>query len=85
MLAYLRFVQDVARQAKAAGLAPLEAVRAPDLGEFKDLLDAERIAGNLHRAYFELDGAERGAPLDLARALGEMVAYNGGQPLTCHA
>ena len=30
-------------------------------------------------------GAERGAPVDLARALGEMVAYNGGQPLTCHA
>ena len=61
-----------------------------DLGEFRHLLDAERIVGNLHRAYAELDGAEldgagRGAPVDLARALGEMVAYNGGQPLTCHA
>ena len=41
--------------------------------------------GNLHRAYLELDGAERGAPADLATALGDMVAYNGGQPLTCHA
>jgi len=41
----LRFGQDAARQAKAAGLAPLEA----------------------------------------ARALGEMAAYHGGQPLTCHA
>jgi cyclase len=41
--------------------------------------------GNLHRAYLELDGAERGAPLDVASALGDMVAYNGGQPLTCHA
>ncbi len=41
--------------------------------------------GNLHRAYLELDGGERGAPADLALALGEMVAYNGGQPLTCHA
>jgi cyclase len=40
--------------------------------------------GNLHRAYLELDGAERG-PLDAASALGDMVAYNGGQPLTCHA
>jgi hypothetical protein len=33
----------------------------------------------------ELDGGERGGPLDIARALGEMVAYNSGQPLTCHA
>jgi cyclase len=85
VLAYLRFIQDIARQAKAAGLSPLEAARAADLGQFKDLLDAERIVGNLHRAYLELDGAERGTQADLATALGEMVAYNGGQPLTCHA
>jgi cyclase len=85
VLAYLRFIQDIARQAKAAGLSPLEAARAADLGEFKDLLDAERVVGNLHRAYLELDGAERGTPADLATALGDMVAYNGGQPLTCHA
>ena len=85
MLSYLRFVQDLARRAKAAGLSPLDAARQADLGEFKDLLDAERIVGNLHRAYLELDGAERGDPVDLARAQGEMVAYNGGQPLTCHA
>ena len=85
MLAYLRFVQDVAQQAKAAGLSPLEAARAADLGKFKDLLDAERIVGNLHRAYLELDGEERGGPLDIVRALVDMVAYNGGQLLTCHA
>jgi cyclase len=85
MLKYLRFIQDTARQAKAAGLSPLDAGRATDLGEFKDLLDSERIVGNLHRAYLELDGAERGAPVDFAAALGDMVAYNGGQPLSCHA
>jgi cyclase len=85
MLAYLRFVQQLAREARAAGLTPLEAARAADLGEFKDLLDSERIVGNLHRAYLELDGAERGAPVDLAATLGDMVAYNGGQPLSCHA
>jgi cyclase len=85
MLAYLRFVQQTAREGQAAGLTPLEAARATDLGEFKDLLDSERIVGNLHRAYLELDGAERGAPVDLAAALGDMVAYNGGQPLSCHA
>jgi cyclase len=85
MLAYLRFIQSTARQAKAAGLSPLEAARDTGLGEFKDLLDSERIVGNLHRAYLELDGAERGAPVDLAGALGDMVAYNGGQPLSCRA
>jgi cyclase len=41
--------------------------------------------GNLHRAYLELDQGERGAEVDLIRALGDMIAYNGGQPLTCHA
>jgi cyclase len=85
VLAYLRFVQRTAREAKAEGLSPLQAARAVDLGEFKDLLDAERIVGNLHRAYLELDGGQRGAPIDLAGALGDMVAYNGGRPLTCHA
>jgi cyclase len=85
VLAYLRFVQRTAREAKAEGLSPLQAARAVDLGEFKDLLDAERIVGNLHRAYLELDGGERGAPIDLAGALGDMVAYNGDRPLTCHA
>ncbi len=85
MLAYLRFVQQAARQGRAAGLTPLEAARATDLGEFKDLLDAERIVGNLHRAYLELDGAQRGAPVDFAAALGDMVAYNGGRPLSCQA
>jgi cyclase len=85
VLAYLRFVQDTARATKAAGLTPLEAARQADLGPFKDLLDSERIAGNLHRAYLELDGAERGAPVDLVQALADMVAYNGGRPLSCHA
>jgi len=85
VLAYLRFVQRTAREAKAQGLSPLQAARAVDLGAFKNLLDAERIVGNLHRAYLELDGGERGAPIDLLQALGDMVAYNGGRPLTCHA
>ncbi len=85
MIGYLRFVQDVARQGRDAGLAPLDAAREADLGAYGDLLDAERIVGNLHRAYAELDGAGRGAPIDIVAALTDMVAYNGGQPLTCHA
>jgi cyclase len=85
VLAYLRFVQDLAREARAAGLTPLQAAREADLGDFKDLLDAERIVGNLYRAYRELDGSPPGTPLDLGPAFADMIAYNGGRPLTCHA
>ncbi|HWM04044.1 MAG TPA: MBL fold metallo-hydrolase [Actinophytocola sp.] len=85
VLAYLRFVRDTAREGKAAGLAPLDLAREVDLGRFAELRDAERIVGNLYRAYAELDGAAPGAPIDAAAALGDMVAYNGGKPLTCLA
>ncbi len=82
---YYRFVQDVAAEADRAGVEPLDAARATDLGEFADLTDPERLVGNLHRARFELRGGEPGAPIDLAAAIGDMVAYNGGQPLRCLA
>jgi cyclase len=64
---------------------PLDAARELDLGRYADLLDPERIVGNLHRAYAELDGAPRGAPVDALAALADMVTYNGGQALTCYA
>ena len=82
---YLRFLQQVAADGKAAGLSPLDAARQTDLGPFADLLDAERIVGNLYRAYAELDGAAPGDPIDLLGALTDMVAYNGGHPLRCLA
>jgi cyclase len=85
VLGYLRFVLAAARAARDAGLSPLDAARELDLGPYADLLDAERIVGNLHRAYAELDGAARGTPIDVAAALTDMVAYNGDQPLTCYA
>jgi cyclase len=85
VLSYLRFVQNTAREAKSAGLSPLDAAREVDLGEFADLRDAERIAGNLHRAYAELDGAEPGAEIDVMAAIGDMIACNGGEPLSCQA
>src|SRR5664279_4851348 len=47
---YLLFVQDIARRGVEAGIDPLEAARQTDLGGYADLLDAERIVGNLHRA-----------------------------------
>jgi cyclase len=85
VLGYLRFVQDVARRGRAAGLSPLEAAREADLGDYAGLLDAERIVGNLHRGYAELGGAEPGAPIDLFAAVQDLIIYNGGRPLTCHA
>jgi len=80
---YLRFVLDLARQGISAGVSPLEAARQSDLGQYTAWLDPERIVGNLHRAYRDL---EPGRPdVDLYVALTDMVAYNGGRPLTCRA
>ena len=79
-LDYLRFVQQLAVDGRAAGLTPLAAARETDLGRFADLLDPERLVGNLHRAYQEL-----GAELDLIQALADMIEFNGGQPLRCDA
>ena len=85
VLSYARFVQRTAAEAKAAGLTPLEAARETDLGEFADLKDAERFAGNLHRAYAELDGAEPGAQIDVLAAIQDMITLNDGKPLSCYA
>jgi len=84
-LDYLRFVRDLAARGREAGVSPLQAARDTDLGRFAAWPDAERIVGNLHRAYAELDGTPRGGPIDVVAALADMVAYNGGEPLTCLA
>ena len=86
---YLRFVQKAAAQGMAAGLTPLEVAREIDLGDFGELLDSERIVGNLHRAYADLharrSGTALGAPIDAVAAMADMVTYNGGKPLHCRA
>jgi cyclase len=85
--AYLRWVQQLAREGAAAGLRPLEVARATDLGSFAHLVDPERIVGNLHRADAELgpEPGPLGRPLDVAAVFGEMVELNGGQLPTCLA
>jgi cyclase len=85
VLCYLRFVETSAQAGHDAGLSPLDTARELDLGQYAELLDTERIVGNLHRAYAELAGAPLGAPIDVAAALTDMVAYNGGRPLSCLA
>ncbi|MBC9715411.1 MBL fold metallo-hydrolase [Streptomyces sp. TRM66268-LWL] len=82
---YLRFVAETAEKAYAAGLRPLEAARATDLGEFGAWRESERLVTNLHRAYAELDGRPEGAPLDPVAVFGDMAVMNGGEMVTCHA
>jgi len=81
---YLRFVQQLAADAVAAGVSVLEAARQTDLGDFAGLHDAERIVGNLHRAMAELTGTPRGGQIDIIAAFQDMLTYNGG-PLRCLA
>jgi cyclase len=83
--AYLRRIQQVAAEAHATGLKPLDAAFEAGPGELADLLDPERLVGNLHRAYAELAGAPPGAPLDVLGIFAEMVDYNGGEVPTCLA
>jgi cyclase len=87
VLEYLRFVAALAEDGVAAGVPPLELARGTDLGTFADLTDPERLVGNLHRAYADLavPPEQRGGPIDAMGALQDMVAYNGGRPLTCRA
>jgi cyclase len=85
ILAYLRFVQSAAKSGSAASLTPLETARELDLGAFGELLDAERIVGNLHRAYAELGDEPLGTRIDVGAALADMVTFNGGHPLSCLA
>ncbi|WP_421845542.1 MBL fold metallo-hydrolase [Mycobacterium sp.] len=85
VVGYLRFVQASAQAGHDAGLSPLDTARELDLGQYAELLDPERIVGNLHRAYAELAAAPLGAAIDISAALTDMVAYNGGRPLSCLA
>ncbi len=85
MVAYLRFVQELARRSFELGLAPLEAARGADLARFAGWHDAERLAGNLHRAYSEIKGEPLGTTLDPRPMIADMIAYNGGKPVRCLA
>jgi cyclase len=85
LVRYCEFVEELAAEIDDSATSPLDAARATDPGEFAEFSDPERLVGNLHRALFERRGAERGAPMDLAAAIGDMLLYNGGRPLRCAA
>jgi cyclase len=83
--AYLTWLDGIAKSGSAGGVGPLEAARSCDLGAFADLLDPERVVANLHRAYHELAHGPDWAYVPSGPAFADMVAYNGGVPLTCRA
>jgi cyclase len=82
-IGYLEFVLATAAAGRAAGLTPLETARETDLGQYAGWLDSERIVGNLHRAYRDLEPSD--GAMDVYGALRDMVTYHGGEPLTCYA
>lgn len=85
MAAYLRWLLDIAQDAHSSGVSALEAARESDLGKYADWHDAERLAGNLHRAMAELGGIVAGGPIDISAAVADMRELNGGYPMHCLA
>ncbi|WKD37178.1 MBL fold metallo-hydrolase [Streptomyces xanthophaeus] len=83
--AYLRRVAEVAAWGLARGLDPLTTARRAGPGPFAELLDGERLVGNLYRAFQEAEGGARGSRIASAQAMRDMVGYNGGRPLSCAA
>lgn len=79
-VAYLEWVQELAAEGARSCRTPLEVARDSRGGPFADLIDAERLVANLHRAYAELSGAAPGAELDVLAIFAEMVAYHGEHP-----
>lgn len=80
VLEYVRWLQEVARDAHREGLTPLQAARAVDAGRFAHLREPERLVANLHSCYAELDGTE----VDMLRVGADLMEVNGG-PIRCHA
>ncbi|MEJ3653639.1 MBL fold metallo-hydrolase [Actinomycetes bacterium KLBMP 9759] len=81
---YVGFVAEVAARAHAAGWTPLEAAERERDNRFAHWQESERLVGNLHRAYSELDGHPFGTRIPLARIWPDMVAFHGG-PIGCFA
>jgi cyclase len=82
---YLEWIQRLAADGAARGLTPLQVAREAGPGAFAHLIDPERLVGNLHRGYAELEDGELGRPLDVVQIFGEMIEFNGGVLPECLA
>jgi cyclase len=84
---YLRRIIELAREGLAEGRTPLRLAARHGVGDFDGWLDPERLVGNLHRAYLELERPDLplGADLDVPAVFGEMIDFNGGRLPVCQA
>lgn len=84
---YLRRVLDLAGEGVAEGATPLQIAGLHGVGDFGELLDPERLVGNLHRAYLEIERPDLplGAEVDVPEVFKEMVEFNGGRVPACLA
>jgi cyclase len=82
--AYIAFVAETARTGHEAGLTPLEAAQKHRDNPFSHWRETERLVGNLHRAYAELDGLPDDTRLSVPEVWPDMVTFHGG-PIECHA
>ena len=84
---YLRRILDLAAEGIAERLTPLQVAARHGAGEFAGLIDPERLVGNLHRAFLELERPDLplGAEIDVPGVFAEMVQFNDGRVPTCLA
>jgi cyclase len=83
---YVDWIAELARESYDAGLTPLEAAQKAAGGPYADWPEGERVVCNLHRAYVEQDlYYESPVALNIPSLWPEMVALNGGRPITTHA
>jgi cyclase len=84
LTAYAAYVDELAREGHAARKSPLELVRGKASTRFDEWQESERLVGNLHRAYSELDGNSPDTRLAFPDVFADMTTYNGG-PIHCYA
>jgi glyoxylase-like metal-dependent hydrolase (beta-lactamase superfamily II) len=77
MESYLRMVVTEGSKLKDAGLSPLEAARAIDLGPYTGWKDPERLVLNLMRLWLELDGRPADERIDPFAAFDAMAELEG--------
>ena len=81
---YATYVLDLAEAGRRAGQAPLEVAEQAGESRFSAWRESERLVGNLHRAYHELDGKPLSERMDVAGVWKDMMVLHGG-PIRCHA
>ncbi|MCX2953398.1 MBL fold metallo-hydrolase [Lentzea sp. NEAU-D7] len=84
LVAYTNYLSELATSGHAAGKTPMDVVREVGESRFSSWQESERLVGNLHRAYHELDGKPLSERLELPRVWMDMMELHGG-PIACHA